>query len=678
MNFEISFVSLIIVSIFSGITVVDNYAVQLDPRNLQHRQKRSIKRENLVDSIDPDKGEQKTRIDLVPRAQNSAIVPDSEECVVSAIADSYGPSVVTTLSNIDHLISKPTGCGEQNVIRMAPTLFTLDYLNSTGRLTPSQQEKGLKYLKSGYENQMMFRKPDGSYSTFEKRPSSLWLTAFVTRIMCKAAPFLGLNLDPEVVLTAIDYLVDHQESSPSGSWKEYQPIIHKSALGGLVGVIPITAFTFNTLRTCDNFTYPRVLSKRRDKSLKLAESYLCGKLTSELIKGDPYHIALLAYSLSTTPCLQSSDRRKTLVSRLRELSVYSANENKLFWNTSTPIETTGYILQALLNLREAKPDEIQAIINYLESQRSYTGAFDATQDTIVALEALSNYAKSSYNLTDINLICNITSGRFRKSIEFHEDNAQVMRTFEMNNECDYIDMVTRGTGLGSVRVKYKYNVLEAPEKLCGFELDVNVTHDLSPTDFNSISSDTPVELDDLFNITMLAEIGVLNERLVQVETIVNSTFTELSSANPSGPTYSGSNKAESTSSDYKFSGTSKVTNKLTVCAKRFDSTDTGMVILEVGILSGYVADENDLMNLRKNNPIISSHEKTARSVIFYLEDVSADSQYCLSFKIYQENKVANLQSAMVKIYDYYKKGKSMNKKIGIINLLTSILFSIFI
>uniref|UniRef100_T1K241 Anaphylatoxin-like domain-containing protein n=2 Tax=Tetranychus urticae TaxID=32264 RepID=T1K241_TETUR len=642
-----------------GITIIDSYAVQLDPRNLQHRQKRSIKRENLFDSIDPDKGEQKTRIDLIPRTQTSAIVPDSEECVVSAIADSLGPSVITTLSNINHLIIKPTGCGEQNVIRMAPTLFTLDYLNATGRLTVTQRETGLKYLKAGYENQMMFRKLDGSFSTFEKRPSSLWLTAFVTRILCKAAPFLGDSLDPEVILTAVDYLVDHQESSPSGSWKEYHPVIHKSALGGLTGVIPITAFTYTTLRSCENFTYPRILAKRRDKSLKLAESYLCGKLTSELAKGDPYHLALLAYSLSTTTCLQSAERRKSIISRLREIGVYSSGENKLFWNTTTPIETTGYVLLALLNLRETKPDEIKAIINYLESQRSYTGAFDATQDTIVALEALSTYAKSAYNLTDINLICNISSGRFRKSIEFHEDNAQVMRTFEINNECDYVDMITRGTGLGSVRVKYKYNVLEAPEKLCGFELDVNVTQAIDSPE-QIILSDSDIQLDDLFNITMLAEIGVLNDRLVQVESVVDSTLTDNndSSSSKTGPSYTANEKAES---NLKLSGASKVTNKLTVCAKRFDSVDSGMVILEVGILSGFVPDENDLVALKKNNPFISSYEKTARSVIFYLEDISSKQQYCLNFKIYQENKVANLQSAMVKIYDYYKKGQGCSQ-----------------
>ena len=48
-----------------------------------------------------------------------------------------GPS----LSNLDHLIRLPTGCGEQNMLGFVPNIVALSYLTTTDQLTPSVENK---------------------------------------------------------------------------------------------------------------------------------------------------------------------------------------------------------------------------------------------------------------------------------------------------------------------------------------------------------------------------------------------------------------------------------------------------------------------------------------------------------------------------------------------------------
>lgn len=51
--------------------------------------------------------------------------------------------------NLDKLLAMPYGCGEQNMVLFAPNIFILNYLKSTGQLTPDIQEKATRFLESG-------------------------------------------------------------------------------------------------------------------------------------------------------------------------------------------------------------------------------------------------------------------------------------------------------------------------------------------------------------------------------------------------------------------------------------------------------------------------------------------------------------------------------------------------
>lgn len=184
---------------------------------------------------------------LIPSKDFQFIVPNTQECIVSAIADQFGASVETTLTDLDQLIRQPRGCGEQTMLFMAPTLYTLRYLESVDRLNGDLLHRGTKFLRDGYKRELSFRKEDGSFSAFPIRPSSVWLTAFVSKVFCQALRFIP-EIDDSVIYTALHWLTKKQHFD--GSWTEKHPPIHETALGGVQGTIPLTAYVLIAYHEC--------------------------------------------------------------------------------------------------------------------------------------------------------------------------------------------------------------------------------------------------------------------------------------------------------------------------------------------------------------------------------------------------------------------------------------------
>ena len=53
------------------------------------------------------------------------------------------------LDNIDDLLRMPYGCGEQNMINFAPTVFLSEYYFKTNSMDDEKLEKAQKYMLAG-------------------------------------------------------------------------------------------------------------------------------------------------------------------------------------------------------------------------------------------------------------------------------------------------------------------------------------------------------------------------------------------------------------------------------------------------------------------------------------------------------------------------------------------------
>lgn len=97
-----------------GVPIEDEYSFQLDPNNKQKRAKRQIINDYFQDKIVPEQHSQFTKLKLSPKEKSKLIVPNSEQCIISAIGNEYGPALAYTFPD-NELSSNEINKGKNSV-----------------------------------------------------------------------------------------------------------------------------------------------------------------------------------------------------------------------------------------------------------------------------------------------------------------------------------------------------------------------------------------------------------------------------------------------------------------------------------------------------------------------------------------------------------------------------------
>ncbi|XP_065223295.1 CD109 antigen-like isoform X2 [Planococcus citri] len=379
------------------------------------------------------------------------IISSSEYIEVSVIGDVIGSSVL----NVGNLLRMPFGCGEQNMLNFVPNIVVLEYLRNTHRLTQAIESKAIQFLESGYQQELTFRRSDGSFSAFgSSDPSgSTWLTAFVAKSFRQAALFI--NVEESVIMDALQWLSEHQ--SRLGSFPEMGKIYHTEMQGGSTNEISLTAYTL--IAFLEN---AKATSQFRTTILRATE-YIVNNLHK--VADDPYALAICTYALA----LADHPERNAAFDAL-ESNAQTA-ENLKFWKrkdresdknnpwTKVPnslnIEMTSYAL--LSYVKKGLYEDAIPILNWLITQQNDQGGFASTQDTVVAIYSLSKLAEKIASKRT-NLIVNITSDDSTHKATINEGNSLVLQKYEMHRNIRNISITSYGTGFAVVHVSYRYNV----------------------------------------------------------------------------------------------------------------------------------------------------------------------------------------------------------------------------
>lgn len=119
----------------------------------------------------------------------------------------------SSIKNLDHLIQMPNGCGEQNMLNFVPCIVAINYLKNTGQLTKAIESKAKNFMEIGYQRELTYKHPDGSFSAFGKTDDSgsTWLTAFVVRSFLQAKNHI--MVEDSIVNEALNWLKENQVSS---------------------------------------------------------------------------------------------------------------------------------------------------------------------------------------------------------------------------------------------------------------------------------------------------------------------------------------------------------------------------------------------------------------------------------------------------------------------------------
>ncbi|XP_048840226.1 alpha-2-macroglobulin-like [Brienomyrus brachyistius] len=373
------------------------------------------------------------------------VVEGSARAAVSVIGDILGRA----LQNLDGMLAMPYGCGEQNMALLAPNIYIMHYLKATEQLDPIVLQKATHFLNTGYQRQLRYLHVNGAFSTFGHGTEvNSWLTAFVMRSLGSARSFM--YVEPKVINGARTWLQSQQKKD--GCFKTVGTLFNKRMKGGVMDDVTLTAYISASMLELNTSA----------SSPALAKSLICLRKASHNLS-DIYTTALLAYTFSLAQEMDTSDRLLKYLD-----SVASRNEGLLHWSppsseasTSLSVELTSYVLLAVLRrpqLSAADRGYTSRIAGWLVKQQNPQGGFFSTQDTVVALQALSRYATLVYSPGGTSTVSVHSSGGDMHHFTVDKTNKLIYQESELQSIPGQYVIEAQGSACVSVQTALYYNI----------------------------------------------------------------------------------------------------------------------------------------------------------------------------------------------------------------------------
>ncbi|XP_072710728.1 complement C4-A-like [Ciconia boyciana] len=555
----------------------------------------------------------------------SDMVPGSDSHVFVSLKGNIMDEPVEnclSLTGVEKLIQVPTGCAEQTMVKMAPAVYAIEYLDASEQwvnFSPERKEEAINMIEKGYTRLLEFQKVDGSYGAFKTTPSSVWLTAFIVKVLTRCREYISVQ--DSHIRNSISYLINQQQADDS--FHDHHPVLDRTMQGGIGSAeedLALTAFvTIALQQTLQVYESSDVVQVIRG-----AVAYMKNQLSKNT---NCYSTAITAYALTLVQ--SDTEEAQFAKEKLRSCSVFDAAKQQRYWgngNDAVSVETTAYALLQTLLLKDM--EYARPIATWLTERRNYGGGYCSTQDTVVALEALSAYSIQSLNTESTNLTVKLaTPGRqkdYSITLTDTDETIQKQLEFELGRK---LEVSVHGRGNGTMSILKVYWSSELKNNTCN-DLILTVEMEGSIKYSEAEYFDENDDYEDL----IAAERKAL-EPLSEIEWFDIHSRRKRDVISPS--------KAESL--QYK------------VCVRSTGSNAPKMSLVDLSLLSGLEPDTKDLEQLvMSSDQYIQHYEyKEGKVLLYFGELTSGPDPDCISFGAKQINPMGLVQPANAVLYDFY-------------------------
>ncbi|XP_020849903.1 alpha-2-macroglobulin [Phascolarctos cinereus] len=391
------------------------------------------------------------------------VVEGSARAYFSVLGDILGSAVRDT----QNLLKMPYGCGEQNMALFAPNIYVLNYLKETNQLTPEIKSKAIGFLQSGYQRQLNYKHSDGSYSTFHHSESNTWLTAFVLKSFAQSQPYIFI--DETHINQALIWLSRKQKDN--GCFQSSGSLLNNALKGGVEDELTLSAYiTISLLEIPLAITHPVV----RNALFCLESAWIMQQ--TGVSESNVYTKALLAYAFALAG---NHAKRGEVLAALDKEAV--KKDNSVYWQRperpqapagpysyhsqapSAEVEMTSYVLLAhLTGFPVPSPEDLSMasrIVKWITKQQNPHGGFSSTQDTVVALQALSRYGAATYSTSETPVEVTIqSSGGFSEKFQVDSANRLLLQQVSLPGVPGEYNAGAKGKGCVYLKTSLKYNV----------------------------------------------------------------------------------------------------------------------------------------------------------------------------------------------------------------------------
>uniref|UniRef100_A0A1B8Y5P9 Alpha-macroglobulin receptor-binding domain-containing protein n=1 Tax=Xenopus tropicalis TaxID=8364 RepID=A0A1B8Y5P9_XENTR len=148
---------------------------------------------------------------------------------------------------------------------------------------------------------------------------------------------------------------------------------------------------------------------------------------------------------------------------------------------SAEVELTSYVLLALLSGPNKDLGKASEIVNWLSKQQNPYGGFSSTQDTVVALQALAEYAEATFSdKGDVTVTVTSKTG-FHQQFHVDQTNRLLLQKASLPDIPGEYSLSATGSGCVYVQTVLRYNI-PPPRSDATFSVRVETEPDKCPQD----------------------------------------------------------------------------------------------------------------------------------------------------------------------------------------------------
>jgi uncharacterized protein YfaS (alpha-2-macroglobulin family) len=376
------------------------------------------------------------------------------------------------VEGLDSVLQMPFGCFEQTSSATYPNILVLDYMKTTGQVTPEIRMKAEGFINTGYQRLVAYEVQGGGFSWFGEAPANKILTAY--GLMEFGDMSQVYEVDENVIARTAEWLFSQQQGD--GSWKPDEAYLHEESWGRIQNssLLPTAYIAWAIGRTTP-----------KEERLAGAVRYI--KQHAGEAK-DAYTLALVCNALVANAPEDPATEEQ--LDRLLKLA--KREDGKLWWQSeitgithssgqSADLEATGLAVWGLIH-SGTHPGEATEVLNYLIASKDPSGTWYSTQATVLALGALLDAQKGSTQKVnaELSVLCN---GEQVKGLAIDEKNADVVHFVSLKphvregeNQVK-IKFAGEGTSLYQITTKYYLPWKERPEgkEAVGIEVQYDKT-----------------------------------------------------------------------------------------------------------------------------------------------------------------------------------------------------------
>ncbi|OQR66876.1 CD109 antigen-like, partial [Tropilaelaps mercedesae] len=438
-------------------------------------------------------------------------VYDSCNARISVIGDVVGASSVDIPVPLGEFgFASGVQSGEHALFDFGYHLAVLHYLRLTNQMNPDSSKKLFEHLNKVLVDQTGYFR-DGGFTMYKDEPS-VWLTALAAKIYHSATfpdwEYKFLFIDPKLIERSVRFLLRHQDTQ-HGNFFEPRGLSHNRRHRAFMlddrrrlrnfHEVALTAHVLITLAKVTDAIQGPMLGELA-VAKKAAVRYLEEQMPR--LRNSSYHMAITTYALKLAGSIQAETGWTVLQTMRRETEgmIYWSSVNigaativyeaqRPFYYANMPaeddalgVETTSYALMLMMEF--GSQDDESQVVRWLNWMRYTDFGFVGTQDTLLAMEALTRYSFRTHvrDITNLKVSVQYSSNPgILHNLFINKENLAERKFIQEGPQVyGHAEVIAEGAGLAVVQMDVTYNVdrdyLLVPPAQDAFDLRIDTKY----------------------------------------------------------------------------------------------------------------------------------------------------------------------------------------------------------